>query len=543
MRLLKRNVLFRIINSYIVDSPQPANISYFWNFGSLLGTCLILQILTGVFLAMHYQPHVDFAFDSVEHIMREVNSGWAVRYTHANVASFFFIFVYAQFFFIYFELLDYLFLNSHFFNGILFKRIIENFLVKMRAAPKTLNPSNYQINPAKQLQDNEFLQWFVGFSDAESAFMINIKNNKEVHFVFQITLHIEDGAVLYTIKDKLGIGIVSIKGTTCSFRLHSFQVIIENLLPIFDNYPLLTLKQLNYRDWRKAILLKKLDQEKNRSLSIETFKKIANIKKGMNNLRTNYEGYILTHNMISKNWLVGFVEGDGSFYFSNSTAVFGLTQKDKKILEAISLFLQNIPLSPPYNELVVPNKPNCIIKNNKNAYQLVITDKDVLFQYIYPFFKNLTFYSRKLIDFSIWSLGLYLFIYGYTYLPQGKELLIKLSNNMNSKRYFSDLSDFLDITEIENLFALNPPFDIHSGKSHFHLAKEFSQAKGSRYGFKLHIYKNGIEIKGSPFDSFRSGGKAIGLKSVSSIRNYLNTGKIFKDGYTFYYSSPESNKE
>jgi quinol-cytochrome oxidoreductase complex cytochrome b subunit len=96
MRLLKKNVLFRLINSYIVDSPQPANISYFWNFGSLLGTCLILQILTGVFLAMHYQPHVDFAFDSVEHIMRDVNSGWAVRYTHANVASFFFIFVYAH---------------------------------------------------------------------------------------------------------------------------------------------------------------------------------------------------------------------------------------------------------------------------------------------------------------------------------------------------------------------------------------------------------------------------------------------------------------
>jgi len=202
----------------------------------------------------------------------------------------------------------------------------------------------------------------------------------------------------------------------------------------------------------------------------------------MNDLRTNYEGYILTHNMIFKNWLVGFVEGAsrGTFHFSNSTVVFGITQKDKKILEAISLFLHNIPLSPPYNDLVVPNKPNCIIKNNKNAYQLVITDKDVLFQYIYPFFKDLSFYSRKSIDFSIWSLGLYLFIYGYTHFPKGKELLIKLSNNMNSKRYFSDLSDFLDIKEIENLFAINPPFDIHSGKSHFHLAKEFYQAKGSR---------------------------------------------------------------
>ena len=96
MRTLKSQVLLRLVNSYIVDSPQPANLSYLWNFGSLLGACLVLQILTGIFLAMHYQPHVDFAFNSVEHIMRDVNNGWAVRYTHANVASFFFIFVYAH---------------------------------------------------------------------------------------------------------------------------------------------------------------------------------------------------------------------------------------------------------------------------------------------------------------------------------------------------------------------------------------------------------------------------------------------------------------
>jgi group I intron endonuclease len=96
MRLLKGHVILRLLNSYLVDSPQPANITYLWNFGSLLGACLILQILTGVFLAMHYQPHVDFAFSSVEHIMRDVNAGWALRYAHANIASFFFIFVYAH---------------------------------------------------------------------------------------------------------------------------------------------------------------------------------------------------------------------------------------------------------------------------------------------------------------------------------------------------------------------------------------------------------------------------------------------------------------
>jgi len=96
MRLLKTNVLLRLVNSYVVDSPEPANISYLWNFGSLLALCLGIQIVSGAFLAMHYQAHVDFAFDSVEHIMRDVNNGWLVRYTHANVASFFFICVYSH---------------------------------------------------------------------------------------------------------------------------------------------------------------------------------------------------------------------------------------------------------------------------------------------------------------------------------------------------------------------------------------------------------------------------------------------------------------
>ena len=69
MRLLKSQSVLRLVNSYLVDSPQPSNISYLWNFGSLLGLCLILQILTGIFLAMHYIPNVELAFDSVEHII------------------------------------------------------------------------------------------------------------------------------------------------------------------------------------------------------------------------------------------------------------------------------------------------------------------------------------------------------------------------------------------------------------------------------------------------------------------------------------------
>jgi group I intron endonuclease len=94
MRLLKSHPLLRLANSYLVDSPQPINLSYLWNFGSLLAFCLIIQIITGVTLAMHYNPSVTEAFNSVEHIMRDVNNGWLIRYLHSNTASAFFFLVY-----------------------------------------------------------------------------------------------------------------------------------------------------------------------------------------------------------------------------------------------------------------------------------------------------------------------------------------------------------------------------------------------------------------------------------------------------------------
>ena len=94
MRIFKSHPLLKMVNSYVVDSPTPSNISYLWNFGSLLGFCLVIQIVTGVTLGMHYTPNVLEAFDSVEHIMRDVNNGWLIRYLHSNTASAFFFIIY-----------------------------------------------------------------------------------------------------------------------------------------------------------------------------------------------------------------------------------------------------------------------------------------------------------------------------------------------------------------------------------------------------------------------------------------------------------------
>nr|AFQ62252.1 cytochrome b [Osphya bipunctata] len=94
MPLRKDSPVLKIINNALVDLPTPSNISTLWNFGSLLGVCLIIQIITGIFLAMHFCPNIEIAFNSMIHIIRDVNYGWLMRTIHANGASFFFICLY-----------------------------------------------------------------------------------------------------------------------------------------------------------------------------------------------------------------------------------------------------------------------------------------------------------------------------------------------------------------------------------------------------------------------------------------------------------------
>lgn len=93
-----KNSLLAFVDSHIINYPTPINLNYMWSFGSTAGICLVIQIITGIFLAMHYTPHIDYAFLSVEHIMTDVNNGWLIRYAHANGASMFFIVVYCHIF-------------------------------------------------------------------------------------------------------------------------------------------------------------------------------------------------------------------------------------------------------------------------------------------------------------------------------------------------------------------------------------------------------------------------------------------------------------
>ncbi len=93
---LNKNYIIALIDSHIIHYPSPIALTYAWSFGSLAGICLVIQMISGIFLAMHYTPNIDLAFSSIEYIMRDVKNGWLIRYIHANGASMFFIVVYAH---------------------------------------------------------------------------------------------------------------------------------------------------------------------------------------------------------------------------------------------------------------------------------------------------------------------------------------------------------------------------------------------------------------------------------------------------------------
>ena len=104
-RLLKRNSILKLVNSYAYDSLLPSNLNYFYNFGSLLAVILVIQIFSGFFLASYYVAEVNLAFDSIEYIMREVPYGYMIRYIHANGAGLLFytrIYTYSKSYIIWF---------------------------------------------------------------------------------------------------------------------------------------------------------------------------------------------------------------------------------------------------------------------------------------------------------------------------------------------------------------------------------------------------------------------------------------------------------
>lgn len=166
----------------------------------------------------------------------------------------------------------------------------------------------------------------------------------------------------------------------------------------------------------------------------------------------------------------------------------------------------------------------------------MVTDIDSMYDILLPFFDSLDFKSRKYIDYKMWSVTLKMHKLGHFYLPEGKALLIKLANSINTNRY-STAKTIIELPteeEINNVLNLPNPFDLSTGKSHTTLAREFIKSKRIKGEFKVYVYKNGVEVPNSPYVSYYAVQKDLGFKGNRTVSRYIDTDKVYGEGYTFY---------
>ena len=318
----------------------------------------------------------------------------------------------------------------------------------MEAKNKPILFSSVKFNTFDFFKNNpdDFLDWLRGITDAEGCFYIakkyNLNRDKvRFDFYFKITFHVDDQEALEFIHKTLKIGRVHKDSEGDAFNfIVSKQEDVEKIIVIFDKHVLNTSKYLNYRDWRKAFLL-----YKNRNnLDDKLVNEILKIKEQMNNNRSDYTFPAEHEISISSYWLLGFIEGDGSFNVTrkNLEPVFIITLNDKEfpvIYKIREFLLENLGFDY-YSKWKIENSSLLAIyfkdarSKTKRVVRIIIRSIQILNNYLVPFFNKMNFITRKGLDFSDFKLVCRI-IYGGGHKDKTiNALMLKLINNMNNNR-------------------------------------------------------------------------------------------------------------
>ncbi len=324
------------------------------------------------------------------------------------------------------------------------------------------------INPKGLPLDSTFLQWFVGFTDAEGNFIINpLKNTKLVvsrfSFMFKITLHQDDEAVLKYINDKLGIGGVRYYKKECIFNVTDKEG-IALLISIFDKYNLNTTKHLDFLDFKEAFYIYwNREKNSNESLLSSVKEKILELKNKMNTNRINYDRPLNSPIIITKNWLLGFIEGDGSFFIRRDTLtpIFAIevTGVQIPVLVQIKEFLENSLGFDQYslfklkNSSIIAVTTNKARYNSKSSVSITISNISVLNNYFIPLFKETEFLTKKGKDFKDFKTICKIIYKGAHRKEYIRSLILKLANTMNNFRLSTnkEIVQFLNNEEMDLL--------------------------------------------------------------------------------------------
>jgi hypothetical protein len=262
------------------------------------------------------------------------------------------------------------------------------------------------------MNKNEFNQWFVGFSDGESSFSITEDNrgkNTRFYFRFIIGLHIDDKPLLVFIKKELGCGSISNNkdNTACYFTVGDSSQIKNILIPIFDSFTLNTTKYLDYLSFKQALFINTMIHSTFNSETKDNYRKqILDLKNSINTKRTEFV-LPLNHIKITPYWLLGLIEGEGSFHLRRTTLTpvfsISLTKVQQPVIDKIIEFLtDNLDK---YSQFKAINTKvfNLRIEkvrtegNAKAEVKLLIFQIDYLFNIFIPFLGSLNFQSKKKI--------------------------------------------------------------------------------------------------------------------------------------------------
>ena len=299
----------------------------------------------------------------------------------------------------------------------------------------------------KKLKYEQFIEWFVGFTEAEGCFKIKPRYRDGIiisfQFEFEIHLHIDDFDLLDSIKKTLKMGNVYANNSrnSCSFVIGSEKELSE-LIKLFDGFPLNGVKILDFIDFKEAFLLY---FNRRGTISEDLIKKLLKLKEGLNRGRVDF-AMPLNHKInITGYWLLGLIEGEGSFSMTRGSRLrpcFQLlfTASQKPILESIKLFLINNLGFDRFSLWKLANSSGVGIfefkakGNSKPTVCLEIRNILLLRNYLLPFLSDFTFLSKKGLDFADFKIICETLYKGAHKNSLIRELLIKLSLRMNDFR-------------------------------------------------------------------------------------------------------------
>jgi len=376
---------------------------------------------------------------------------------------------------------------------------------------------NYSTNINKV--DTKFFDWLRGFVDGEGTWYISKKGNAFV-FSFQIHLHIYDKPLLDFICKTLGVGKVYIDNKSCIYMVSKLEE-IKIIIDIFSKNPLNTTKYLNFLDFKEAFELYTTSK-----ITKDFSDKIINLKNGMNSKRIDFKMPDNYKPLITSNWLLGFIEGEGSFSVKRTSQRFELSfwlsqsVTDEKLMDAIKDFLNNLA-----NGQDVTKKSISETKNikHKSFVKLTISDKEFINNIFIEFLASLNWYSKKELDFKDWVSIIKLKEKGHHYQEEGLKVLNTIINQMNNYRLSNiDINREQLLKDIETILNGPSNYEIIDGRKFIKSLNKFA-IEGKKMNVQLQD-ENGNIIK--IFDSYADCAEFLNI-SRTLVYNRVTKKKLF----------------